>query len=254
MSEQVLIDHGRLLDVLQLEVELLVEAASGARPEARVPAAPGLTIAETLRHLGSVYRMVVSWLQDGRRPGGWRREPDEGESVEQYLLSGYASLHDELAARDPYALAGTWWPHDQTAGFWRRRMAHETTIHRADVQSAAQMPVTDISEDVAIDGIDEALTLWFGHRLEVLGVSGTRHGSVGVHVGDRFWLARAGPSYTEGTRADEVAVAGADARVTGSPMLVYLWLWGRVSTGSVTTEGDDDAVAQLWALLRLATR
>jgi uncharacterized protein (TIGR03083 family) len=254
MSEKVLVSHGRLLDVLRLEVELLTDAAEGARPDARVPAAPGLTIAETVRHLGSVYRMVVSWLRDGKRPGEWRREPEPGESVQEYLRSGYAELAAELTARDPLSAAGTWWPEDQTAGFWRRRMTHETTIHRADVQSAVPMQVDEIAEDIAVDGIDEALTLWFGHRLEVLGVSGTRPGSVGVHVGDRYWLARAGPSYTEAWRADADAVAQADARVTGSPMLLYLWLWGRVSTGAVETQGDDDAVAQLWALLRLATR
>lgn len=254
MSEKVLIDPGRLLDVLRLEVELLVDSSSGTRPDARVPAAPGLTTGETVRHLGSIYRMVVSWLRDGKRPGEWRRGPEPGEPVERYLLEGYHELAAELAARDPLARAGTWWPADQTSGFWRRRMAHETTIHRTDVQSAVPVEVTDIADDVAVDGIDEALTLWFGHRLAVLGVSGTRAGSVGVHVGDRYWLARAGPSYAEASRVDEAAMASADARVSGSPMRVYLWLWGRVSTGAVTTEGDDDAVAQLWALLRLATR
>lgn len=254
MSEKVLVDHGRLLDVLRLEVELLVDAARDVRPDARVPSAPGLTIGETQRHLGSVYRMVVSWLRDGKRPGEWRREPAAGESVADYLLAGFAELDEELAARDPYAPAGTWWPDDQTTGFWRRRMTHETTVHRADVQAAVPRAITEVADDIAVDGIDEALTLWFGHRLEVLGVSGTRMGSVGVHAGDRFWLARAGPSVTEACRSDAAAMAGADARVSGSPMRVYLWLWGRVSTGAVTTEGDEDAVAQLWALLRLATR
>lgn len=254
MSEKVLVDHERLLEVLRLEVGLLVDAAEGARPEARVPSAPGLTVAETVRHLGSVYRMVVSWLRDGRRPGEWRREPDPGEPVERYLLAGYDELAAELAARDPASVAGTWWPEDQTAGFWRRRMAHETTVHRTDVQSAVPMQVDEVADDIAIDGIDEALTLWFGHRLEVLGVSGTRAGSVGVHVGEHYWLTRAGPSYTEAARADADAMAGADARVTGTPMRLYLWLWGRIATSAIETDGDDDAIAQLWALLRLATR
>ncbi|MGH3431643.1 MAG: maleylpyruvate isomerase family mycothiol-dependent enzyme [Thermocrispum sp.] len=254
MSEQVLIDHGRLLDVLRLEVELLVDASSGASPDARVPSVPGLTLGETVRHLGSVYRMVVSWLRDGRRPGEWQRAPAPGEPVERYLLDGYAELAVELAERDPMAKAGTWWPDDQTSGFWRRRMAHETTVHRTDVQSAVPVEITEVADDVAVDGIDEALMLWFGHRLGVLGVSGTRPGSVGLRVGDRYWMTRAGPSYAEVWRADAPAMAGADARVTGTPMRIYLWLWGRVPTGAVITEGDDDAVAQLWALLRLATR
>src|SRR5690606_30156320 len=68
MSKKVLVEHGRLLDVLGVEVELLVDASSGARPDARVPAVPGLTLAETVRHVGSVYRMVVAWLRTGERP------------------------------------------------------------------------------------------------------------------------------------------------------------------------------------------
>ncbi|MFO7192734.1 maleylpyruvate isomerase N-terminal domain-containing protein [Thermocrispum sp.] len=254
MSKKVLVEHGRLLDVLGVEVELLVDASSGARPDARVPAVPGLTLAETVRHVGSVYRMVVAWLRTGERPTEWQREPARGEPVQQYLRESYAELAEELARRDPHEPAGTWWPEDTTAGFWRRRMAHETTVHRTDVESAAEKDVTEVAEDVAVDGIDEVLTLWYGHRLGVLGVSGTRAGTVGISVGDRHWMTRAGPSATAAWRADADEVAGADARVTGTAMRLYLWLWGRVPTGAVTTEGDEDAVAQLWALLRLATR
>lgn len=254
MSDKVVIDHGRLLDCLRFEADLLVDASHRAPADTRIPACPGLTIGETVRHVGSVYRMVVSWLVDGRRPQAWRRDPAAGQSVEDYFREGVAELVRELESRDPHSVAGTWWPADQTVGFWVRRMAHETTVHRTDVQSAAGMTITEIAEDIAVDGIDEVLTLWFGHRLDVLGVSGTREGSVGVGAGGRTWVARAGPARTEAYRADPSEAGLTDARVTGVPMQVYLWLWGRVATSSVTTDGDDDAVAQLWALLRLATR
>lgn len=254
MPGKALVDHGRLLDVLRWEVDLIVDAAGRAHHDARVPTCPGLTIGETVRHLGSVYRMVVAWLRGGKRPVQWQRDPASGESVGDYLSTGFAELAGELAARDPGTVAGTWWPEDKTAGFWYRRMAHETTIHRTDVQSAAGLALTGIADDVALDGIDEALLLWFGHRLDVLGVSGTRDGSVGVHAGGRYWLATAGPSVTEAERVEQAAVVAADAQVSGAPMQVYLWLWGRLATAAVTTDGDEDAVAQLWALLRLATR
>lgn len=254
MPGKALIDHGRLLDVLHWEVELIVDAAEGARHDARVPSCPGLTIGETVRHLGSVYRMVVAWLREGKRPGQWQRDPSPGESAGDYMRAGFAELADELASRDPGTPAGTWWPADQTAGFWRRRMAHETTIHRTDVQSAAGLALDDIADEVALDGIDEALLLWFGHRLDVLGVSGTRNGSVGVLAADRYWVAKAGPSVTDAERTERSAALAADAVVSGAPMRVYLWLWGRLATAAVDTDGDEDAVAQLWALLRLATR
>jgi hypothetical protein len=133
-------------------------------------------------------------------------------------------------------------------------MAHETTIHRVDVQAAAGATVTSVADDVALDGIDEALTLWFGHRLRMLGMSGTREGTVAVRVADRAWIARADRTSTEAYRVDAEPTAPADAEVSGSPEEVYLWLWGRLPTTSIEVTGDDDAVAQAWALLRLATR
>ena len=54
--------------------------------------------------------------------------------------------------------AATWWPPDQTVGFWLRRMAHETSIHRRDVESAVGAE-TPVAPDLAVDGIDEVLAL-----------------------------------------------------------------------------------------------
>jgi hypothetical protein len=42
--------------------------------------------------------------------------------------------------------------------------------------------------------------------------------------------------------------------VSGPPDQVYLLLWGRLPPRGVQWNGDGDAIAQVWALLRLATR
>src|SRR5207248_9867186 len=127
----------------------------------------------------------------------WIRGPAPGQSLAVYLRSGIAPLLTELAARDPDDSCPTWWPADQTYGFWRRRMAHETTVHRVDVQGALGPVVDPITEEIALDGIDEVLTLWFEHRLAVLNVSATRDYVVAVRTGGREWLVHAG---TERTR------------------------------------------------------
>ncbi len=62
----------------------------------------------------------------------------------------------ELDTRSVDDPAHTWWPPDQTAGFWLRRIAHETAIHRRDMESAAREP-TPVDDELAVDGIDEAL-------------------------------------------------------------------------------------------------
>lgn len=259
MDGHALIDYGRLLDVATHEGDQLIAAAYGAHPNALVPACPGLTLRETVRHVGSVYRAVMGWLRDGRRPVSWPQEPAPGQPVEEYLRDGLHELVAELAGHDPEEPCATWWPEHQSYGFWRRRMAHESTIHRTDVQSAAGVEISEIAEDVAMDGVDEVLHLWFGHRLRRLGVSGMRQGSIVVRTGDRRWLVRAGPPEAAAWRLDPESSdhCGEEAatEVSASPMEMYLWLWGRRPLTTVHVEGeDDDAVAQVWALLRLATK
>ncbi|MFC4004641.1 maleylpyruvate isomerase family mycothiol-dependent enzyme [Prauserella oleivorans] len=255
MAGQALIDHGRLLDAFGQEVELLVEAARIVPADTPVPTCPGWVVGDVVRHVGSVYRAALGWLVEGRRPYEWQRDPAPGQTDESYVRQGFADLREVLEWHDPAERAASWWPADETYGFWCRRMAHDTTVHRVDVESAGGLEPTGIPDDVAIDGVDEALTLWFGHRLPMLGLSGTRAGSVAVHTGDHSWIARAGPAETVARRCSEDDVKGADVVVTQAPATVYLWLWGRQRLGAVDVDGDDDdAVGQLWALMRLATR
>lgn len=261
MIDRTLVDHDRLWEVLGAESEVLAESVRGARLEAVIPGCPGLTLGETARHVGSQYRMVWRWLRDGQQPGEWQREPAGHQDLADFVRTGAAPLLAELAAHRPDESAPTWWPDEPNYGFWRRRMAHETTVHRYDVQGAAGMVPDEVPDDIALDGIDEVLTLWFLHRLAVLGVSGTRDQVVLVRTGGLEWLTRAGAEHTSTRRpvdqvdADEPAAADvAHATVSGDPMQVYLWLWGRRPDRAVDMEGSQDAIAQLWALLRLATR
>lgn len=255
MAEQSTIDASRLLDVLGIEVELLVESAHGVDTTATVPTCPGWTVTEALRHLGSVYRVALGWITEGRRPREWQRAPATNESVYDYLRAGFAALHTELARHGPGESAASWWPSDTSYGFWRRRMAHETTIHRVDIETAAQGELSGIAEDVAVDGIDEVLTLWFGQRLSMMGLTGTRECTVAVQAGGYTWLARAGSEENIAWRCASAEVERADAVVRGEPVQAYLWLWGRAAPGTVAVEGsDEEAAGQLWALLRLATR
>jgi uncharacterized protein (TIGR03083 family) len=222
-----------------------------------VPGCPGLTLGETARHVGSLYRMVWQWLRNGQRPEIWQQAPNSGQELADYVRSGAAPLLAELGAHQPDEPCPTWWQAEQNYGFWRRRMAHESTVHRFDVQGAAGMEPDAIPDDIALDGIDEVLTLWYLHRLELLGVSGTRDQVVSVQAGGLEWLAGAGTERTTTRRPGDPADDGldtVDATVTGSPMQVYLWLWGRRPDRAVEMDGHQDAIAQLWALLRLATR
>ncbi len=253
MKGHPLVGYDRLLEEVRVEGDLLARAAFNANPDADVPWCPGLTLTETVRHVASLYRMVLSWVRGGDRPTTWQREPDDGQPVVEYYQVALRMMLDQLAAHDPAEECPTWWPEQQNYGFWYRRLAHETTMHRVDVQGAAGLKLGGVSEDIAVDGIDEVLTLWFEHRLTVLGVSGTRSALVKVRAGEYEWITRATPTGTSAwrTTGDEVV----DGTVSGEPATIFLWLWGRQHPHvDVEREGSDDAIAQLWALLRLATR
>ena len=253
MTVAPLVDYARLLEVLDVEGERLAMSATGTDPELAVAHLPGMRLGEVVRHVGSVYRMVVSWLRDGERPTRWQREPDEDQTVVDYLRVGLREVVGELAAHDPEEGCPTWWPAHQNYGFWYRRLAHETTVHRVDVQlTGAGMVVGGIAEDVAADGVDEILSLWFMHRLGVLGVSDVVPGRVAVRAGGRRWLAQVTDGGTSAWRADPDEPA--DATVSNDVGGMYLWLWGRRPGALVHESGDHALVGQLQSLLRLATR
>lgn len=254
MAGQALIEHGRFLDALGIEVELLIDASHSAPPDTLIPACPGFTIGETMRHLGGVYRVAAAWVAAGQAPQSWQRYPGAGQSIEDYLRVGLAELMREIAVREPEEPAATWWPIDRTYGFWWRRMAHETTVHRYDVEDAAGVPITQVADDFALDGVDEALAVWFGRRLPMLGLSGTTTRTVGVRSAGHHWIARAGPDLTDAWRCPPAEAERADGLVRADPMPMYLWMWGRNDHRAVEWSKDEDAVAQLWALMRLATK
>jgi MDMPI C-terminal domain len=133
-------------------------------------------------------------------------------------------------------------------------MVHETTVHRVDVQAAAGGPVHPIDAEVALDGIDELLFLWFSHRLGELRISSPQHGAVALSAADRRWVAVFEPGRSAARRVGEADARAADAMVSGTPMEVYLWAWGRLPVQSVRISGDREAVNHLWALLRPATQ
>jgi uncharacterized protein (TIGR03083 family) len=251
-----LIDYGRMLDVIGIEGELMLSTAASALPSAAqavVPGCPDLTLEKTLRHVGGVHRMTRLWVRDGRRPTQWQRAPANGDLVD-FVRTGLRELVSELSKHDPGQPCDTWWPDDRTHGFWRRRMVHETTVHRVDVEAAAGGPVHPVDPEVAIDGIDELMFLWFGYRLGALGVSSPEQGAVALSAADRRWLAVFEPGRSVAERVEKAQACAADAMVSGEPMEVYLWSWGRLPDQSVRISGDREAVARLWTLLRPATQ
>lgn len=248
-------DPHDLLERLRAESAHIAAFAAHRALDAPVPPCPGMTADSVIRHLGGVHRRVTDWIRTQSPPDTWEREPRDGDVV-SWFREGAAELYDELSRHDPGEACATWSPHDRTTAFWWRRMAHETTVHRVDVE-LAYGPAGPIDQAFAADGVDEVLSLYLAHRLAV-GMPGWEPkapyaGSgevVGVSAGRRLWRVALLPQAPEVTRE---LPDDADAVLIGEPAVVYLWLWGRAGDDAIRVCGDRGAATALRAALVVAT-
>jgi hypothetical protein len=141
-------------------------------------------------------------------------------------------------------------PRDTTSGFWYRRMALESVVHRIDVEQAHRV-VTPIDAELALDGIDELL-------YPSLGGPWWEEGDTEHPIDATVRITAAGRSWTisaDSTSVDvrQGAEGDAAAEIFGDPMPVYLWLWGRAADAAIQTAGDEDVVRAFRGRLAEAT-
>jgi uncharacterized protein (TIGR03083 family) len=140
------------------------EATTGeAGLAAAVPSCPDWTVLDLVHHVASVYRRIRSHVSRGvtSRPEP-PPPPDElptGAAAIQWWTDEYESLASLLETLEPQLPAWNWAPQAKQAGFWQRRMAHETAIHRWDAQMAIGQ-VEPIETRLAVDGVAEVLDTW----------------------------------------------------------------------------------------------
>ena len=249
-------EFSRLLDCLESDFTRL-RSVVPADPAAAVPTCPGWTVADLTRHVGTVYLHKVVAMREGAEPGDWPPKEIADEEPLALLDRAYATLRHEFATRKPADPAWTWYGPDQTVGFWIRRMAQETVIHRIDAELGAGQPVAPIPDDLAVDGIDELLGFvtygsveWADYFAPV--VAGSPGRTYTVRTDGAAWRIRSGP----GLFAVEDGDAGeADATVNGAPAAVLRWVWNRENGPSdVTVEGPADAVDELKRCIATATQ
>ena len=252
-------ENARLLDVLDVDFARLRAVAQEGNLAARVPSCPDWSLGDLVHHVGMVYLHKVSAMRLGEHPPGWPPAEALAEPPLELLDRSYADLTKEFAARDAGEPTFTWYSPDQTVGFWIRRMAQETVIHRIDAELAAGVPVTAVADDVALDGIDELLVAFieFGTHAwiddeEVSGVLGRADGrAIRIEAGEAAWLVRPTP---EGVEVRVSDVDTAEAVVRGAPHDLLLWLWNRAGDDVVTVTGDTDLVAYLRTVLAVGTQ
>jgi len=155
-----------------------------------IPTCPEWTLRQLVTHVGRAHRWAAeitrtrsdAFIPFREVPDG--KLPDDRAEQRAWLHAGAARIVDavqEAGSDLVWSFAGP-----TPAGFWIRRMAHETLVHRAHAQLAAGAePEPVIEAEIAADAIDEWLMLLTGG----LGNSGERTKALtagaGLHIRNR---------------------------------------------------------------------
>ncbi len=254
--------------------ELLASGAASAGLDAVVPTCPGWQVRDLLRHTGFVHRWAAGYVADQRAEmigtpddaGLLRSGPADGLLVD-WFREGHAALVHVLQQADPELACWTFLEAPSALAFWARRQAHETTVHRADAQLAADPAarVSPVPPRLAADGIDE-LVMGFGRWVAVRGLRADPPMALGIHAidagqrggpggpighrsddGTAHWLITMAPDRAEVSRGPGIA----DCHVWGRSSDLYLMLWNRAGTTGLEVAGDTAALAAWSAQFRV---
>lgn len=223
-------------------------AAARLGTEAKVPSCPEWTVAELVAHVGRLHRWVADMVRthaSERVPRGSGDPLPDGEGLADWFDEVSGSVIDALAAAGDDEPVWNWsvtQPH--TAAFWKRRMAHETAVHRWDAQLAHGRP-GPIAAGLAKDGIDEILDTVLPTEVALKPEAASLGGSIHFHTTDveGEWLVRVG----EGKVEVSYEHGKGDAAVRGTAEDVLLFVWGRKPAEELETFGDAAVLAN-WAL------
>jgi uncharacterized protein (TIGR03083 family) len=240
------VDH---LAALRTEGDRLVAAVRDADLDANVP---GLTwdVRAVALHTGAVHRWAADIVRRRlvtNETGGSVAFAPVGladADLADWLAGGLAALTSTLREAPEDLACFTFVGGIAPRTFWRRRQAHETAVHRADVEATGSEGVTPLSTAFAQDGL-----------AELVGAFATEAGFAASRTGVLLLLPDDGPAWRvcfgggpNAVTTGDLDPAEADAVVRGSSSDVYLWAWNRPS--AVEVDGDETVVA-LWRDVRI---
>jgi uncharacterized protein (TIGR03083 family) len=264
-------ENSRFLECLEADYRRIREVVPGHLEE-RVPTCPDWSVDDLTWHVGMVYLHKATAMREGAEPEDWPPDYDDDASAIELIDDAYRQLTEEFAAHDPAEASGTWYEPDQTVGFWIRRMAQESVIHRIDAELGADVPVSAVPGDLAVDGIDELLKVFVAYSVsqqadyftEALECSPRRTylitAEATANSPGTSWLVSTSPGlFTVAGGPGEPApgAAAPDVTVSGTPTDVLRWAWNRQAPGElsrVKVGGDADALMGFRRCVVLATQ
>ena len=227
-------------------------AAAGRGLDPPVPACEGWTVADLVLHTGMVHRHKLEIVRGrlAQPPDPWPPPAPPRAELLGWYRQGLEELATVLEATDPETRVWTFHRPDQTVGFWCRRMAQETAVHRVDAESAHGDP-RPVPAALAADGVAELLEVFLAPHSDGAPVGG-RGESLHLHATDtegelQLRLLPAGVEVGRGH-------AQGDAAATGGAYDLLLFLWGRAPADLLELSGDPALLPRVRELAAAATQ
>lgn len=232
------------LEGLRQAMVAFVRGADRAGLTAPVPTTPGWSVRDLVVHQGVAHRRTAALF--GGRSAPDRAYEEEGRAAGDPLdwaRDGAIEAATRLSLASDATPAPVFLPGGGTPRrFWARRLCHETTLHAVDAAAAhlGRYPVSAdvdwISDEVALDGIDELLTGFVPRPVSRLRPEEEQSILVRVGAAGPRWLLDLGPHVPRVSRGG--GREGADVLLTGSPRALYLALWNRSDELDASWLGD----------------
>jgi uncharacterized protein (TIGR03083 family) len=228
------VDHETNLAHISEQADALRAAAVAAGPDAPVPTCPKWTVRDLVAHIAGVHHMVAEAQllspKDSRpeRPA----PPEDWEALLAYWDERRATMLERLDTDTAKQVWG-FIPGLTSVGWWGRRQAHETAIHRLDAEHAAHenVPTLLFNSELAADGIDEVVATISPFRARLKRPEVTVEGTLLIHAADagHVWLLKAHDGVVEVGRVEDSGTE-TDAALVGTADAVYRAAWKRPST------------------------
>jgi hypothetical protein len=175
------------------------------------------------------------------------------------LDDAYPAMADEFTARLGQGEPGG--GEADTASFWVRRMVHETAIHRVDAELAVGLTSEPIETDLAVDGIDELLTVFLAQETQQWTEQYASYlrewppDWLLVSAGATQWRITVRPHGAHVTSVPAEPGSGdpPGGRIDGPPDPLLRWAYNRGGGEQVSTAGDAAMIRQFTRLLTAVT-
>jgi uncharacterized protein (TIGR03083 family) len=237
---------------LRSESHRFVEVLTGLEPTTAVPTCPDWTAADLVWHLGEVqtwWGTIVRERLDDPAKAAEPERPAEYRELLAFYRAASAALVDALAGTSADTAVWTWFDADQSAGFVRRRQAHEALIHRIDAELTAGVPVSDIDRALATDGVQEVLEWMYGGAPKwATTVQDGATGRLRTNDTGSEWLVQlgrwsghspnSGKDYTDRPFLRIVTAGEPSFEISGTARDLDAWLWNRPTVADVARSGD----------------